>query len=52
MTIFSMDDLKTIEGGGGSAIGHVRYSTTGDSTLTNAQPFVVSAPGPGLCRGP
>lgn len=39
--IFEMDDLKKIEGGGGSAIGHVRYSTTGDSTLTNAQPFVV-----------
>jgi amidophosphoribosyltransferase len=26
---------------GVSAIGHVRYSTTGDSTITNAQPFVV-----------
>ncbi|MCU0597867.1 MAG: amidophosphoribosyltransferase [Desulfobacterales bacterium] len=24
-----------------SAIGHVRYSTTGDSILTNAQPFVI-----------
>jgi amidophosphoribosyltransferase len=24
-----------------SAIGHVRYSTTGDSILSNAQPFVV-----------
>ena len=23
------------------AIGHVRYSTTGSSTITNAQPFVV-----------
>ncbi len=27
--------------GGGSAIGHVRYSTTGSSELLNAQPFVV-----------
>ena len=32
----SLDQLK-----GGSAIGHVRYSTTGSSTLANAQPFVV-----------
>jgi amidophosphoribosyltransferase len=30
------DELK-----GDSAIGHVRYSTTGSSILTNAQPFVV-----------
>ncbi|MDY6824224.1 MAG: amidophosphoribosyltransferase [Thermodesulfobacteriota bacterium] len=27
---------------GSSAIGHVRYSTTGDSVLKNAQPFVAS----------
>ena len=39
--IFDTETLKNIEGGGGSAIGHVRYSTTGDSNLTNAQPFVV-----------
>ncbi len=26
---------------GGSAIGHVRYSTTGGSILSNAQPFVI-----------
>jgi amidophosphoribosyltransferase len=26
---------------GGSAIGHVRYSTTGESRLQNAQPFVI-----------
>jgi len=38
--IFDMKDLERIEGG--SAIGHVRYSTTGDSVLTNAQPFVVN----------
>ena len=38
--IFNMDDLKRIEGG--SAIGHVRYSTTGDSVLNNAQPFVIN----------
>ncbi|MFU8769594.1 MAG: amidophosphoribosyltransferase, partial [Desulfotignum sp.] len=38
--IFNMDDLERIEGG--SAIGHVRYSTTGDSVLLNAQPFVVN----------
>jgi amidophosphoribosyltransferase len=36
---FSMDDLEKL--GGGSAIGHVRYSTTGSSVLINAQPFVV-----------
>ncbi len=28
-----------------SAIGHVRYSTTGDSVLVNAQPFVVNHSG-------
>nr|WP_319495295.1 amidophosphoribosyltransferase [uncultured Desulfobacter sp.] len=38
--IFNMEDLERIEGG--SAIGHVRYSTTGDSVLANAQPFVVN----------
>ncbi|MCG8567902.1 MAG: class II glutamine amidotransferase, partial [Desulfobacterales bacterium] len=37
--IFKMEDLERMEGG--SAIGHVRYSTTGDSVLANAQPFVV-----------
>ncbi len=41
--IFTTDDLKKIEGG--SAIGHVRYSTTGDSILSNAQPFVVQHKG-------
>jgi len=41
--VFKMEDLERIEGG--SAIGHVRYSTTGDSVLTNAQPFVVQHKG-------
>lgn len=35
--IYDMDDLEKLEGT--SAIGHVRYSTTGGSVLTNAQPF-------------
>ncbi|MCG8531151.1 MAG: hypothetical protein MI749_10850, partial [Desulfovibrionales bacterium] len=38
--VFKMEDLERMEGG--SAIGHVRYSTTGDSVITNAQPFVVN----------
>lgn len=37
--VFEMDHLSQL--GGGSAIGHVRYSTTGSSILTNAQPFRV-----------
>ncbi len=37
--VFTMDHLERL--GGGSAIGHVRYSTTGSSVLINAQPFVV-----------
>ncbi len=37
--VFDMTHLEQLEGG--SAIGHVRYSTTGSSILTNAQPFVV-----------
>ncbi len=36
--IYSMDDLEKLEGS--SAIGHVRYSTTGGSNLINAQPFI------------
>lgn len=35
------NDRLLDELGGGSAIGHVRYSTTGSSNLVNAQPFVV-----------
>jgi len=38
--VFDMDHFKQLKGK--SAIGHVRYSTTGSSTLTNAQPFVVN----------
>ena len=37
--VFDMDLLDKL--GGGSAIGHVRYSTTGSSIIANAQPFVV-----------
>jgi amidophosphoribosyltransferase len=37
--VFEIDHLETSKGG--SAIGHVRYSTTGSSTISNAQPFVV-----------
>ncbi|MCF8045543.1 MAG: amidophosphoribosyltransferase [Desulfarculaceae bacterium] len=37
--VFDIKDLEKIDGG--SAIGHVRYSTTGGSVLANAQPFVV-----------
>lgn len=35
--IFEMDHLEQLKGQ--SAIGHVRYSTTGESVLRNAQPF-------------
>ncbi len=37
--VFDIKDLEQLQGG--SAIGHVRYSTTGSSVLSNAQPFVV-----------
>ncbi len=37
--VFDPTHLEVLEGH--SAIGHVRYSTTGSSILTNAQPFVV-----------
>lgn len=37
--VFSMDRLEKLEGS--SAIGHVRYSTTGSSIIANAQPLVV-----------
>ena len=37
--VFDMNHLNLLEGR--SAVGHVRYSTTGSSVLTNAQPFLV-----------
>ena len=37
------DVLSTLPGD--SAVGHVRYSTAGSSTIENAQPFVVNARG-------
>ncbi len=37
--VFGEEDLKRLPGT--SAIGHVRYSTTGSSTIVNAQPFLV-----------
>ncbi len=37
--VFDMNLLEQLEGS--CAIGHVRYSTTGSSILTNAQPFLV-----------
>ena len=37
--VFDVSCMQELSGT--SAIGHVRYSTTGDSTLSNAQPFLV-----------
>ncbi|MGD8846422.1 MAG: amidophosphoribosyltransferase [Desulfobacteraceae bacterium] len=37
--VFDIPELESLQGA--SAVGHVRYSTTGSSVLTNAQPFVV-----------
>ena len=37
--VFDMERLKQLAGE--CAVGHVRYSTTGSSVLTNAQPFMV-----------
>ncbi len=37
--VFDMASLQQLKGK--SAIGHVRYSTTGSSIISNAQPFVV-----------
>lgn len=41
--VFSPQILKTLEGN--FALGHVRYSTTGSSSLKNAQPFIVEFKG-------
>jgi predicted glutamine amidotransferase len=38
--VFDITHLEQLHGK--SAIGHVRYSTTGSSILTNAQPFVIN----------
>ena len=38
-SVFNEDVLSTLRGG--AAIGHTRYSTTGGSTLRNAQPQVI-----------
>jgi amidophosphoribosyltransferase len=37
--VFGADELERLKGK--RAVGHTRYSTTGSSTLKNAQPFVV-----------
>jgi amidophosphoribosyltransferase len=47
--IFSPEILKTLAGS--SAIGHNRYSTTGSSTLRNAQPLWVTYHGGDLAVG-
>ena len=41
--IFDTRKLQALKGS--NAIGHVRYSTAGSSTIENAQPFIVSARG-------
>lgn len=38
--VFSRENMEKLKGK--TAIGHVRYSTTGSSILRNAQPFVIS----------
>src|ERR1044072_3816061 len=38
--VFGAADLERLKGT--RAVGHARYSTTGSSTLKNAQPFVVA----------
>lgn len=38
--VFSAKDIKRLKGN--RAIGHVRYSTTGDSVLRNTQPLVIN----------
>ncbi len=47
--VFDLKDLDRL--GGGSAIGHVRYSTTGSSVLANTQPFAVQHMGKSYAIG-
>ena len=47
--VFDMEELEAL--GGGSAIGHVRYSTTGSSILANTQPFAVQHMGKSYAIG-
>ena len=47
--IFTHDRLKHLDGF--AAIGHVRYSTAGDSTLKNAQPIAVDYAGGSVAVG-
>src|SRR5437868_7385852 len=47
--IFTADRLKDLPGN--AAIGHVRYSTAGDSTLKNAQPIAVDYAGGSVAVG-
>ena len=48
--VFSMDQLEGLKGS--SAIGHVRYSTTGSSVLAHALAVRGAPPLQSLCRGP
>jgi amidophosphoribosyltransferase len=47
--VFNEETLSALQGGAG--IGHVRYSTTGSSSLQNAQPVVVSSNAGDLALG-
>ncbi len=47
--VFNNDNLKNLKGFSG--IGHVRYSTTGESLATNAQPLVVTYKNSGFALG-
>jgi len=47
--VFNNQNLKTLNGFSG--IGHVRYSTTGDSLAVNAQPLVVNYKKSGFALG-
>lgn len=40
--VFDADNIKELKGGSG--IGHVRYSTAGESKIQNAQPFIAKGP--------